>query len=494
MEYMKRIIIGALLIVSVVAVESFGQTTTRILTFEEAVKIALDNSVLLSQQKNNLELSQAQKNSSIASIGPNVQLNGQAYQVNGNSFNNQTGELINGVRDVVTGSISANMNIFSGFYRINSIKQYSNQLEAQSYFVHRTAQDVINTVSLQYLTVMQDVELLKIAKENFEALDKQYEQVKEKVNLGALSPVDEYNQEALTKGGELRLVQAEINLNNDKALLTQTLLLDPFESFEVEQPNWDVNLIGSEKLDMQELTSRAKQYRGDYLRAVSTEAASKYGMKATSSLMMPSISAFANYGSAYNFQHDVPDSVQFSKTIIVNDASATSGYSLQNQTLPGMNSNPDSPRPFSDQFRKDNVYKSYGLQLTIPLFNGLQNKTTYMQQKVQYRNNQLTRKNLEYQINNDVLRVIRNYEGAKKAFAISVDQQKAAATAFEFETERYNLGVTSFVDYTNANRVFVQAQTDRAQAEYRLVFQKILLEYAVGTLKVEDIAATQTSK
>lgn len=495
---MKRIIIGVLLISCGVTWETFGQssaqTPNKILTFEEAVKIALDNSVLLNQQKNNLELSQMQKNSSIASVGPTVSVNGQAYQVNGNSFNNQTGRLVNGVRDAVTGSLNASMNVFSGFYRINSIRQYANQLDAQSYLVNRTAQDVINTVSLQYMNVMLDVELLTIAKENFEALQKQLEQVKEKVALGAMSQVDEYNQEALTKGGELRMIQAEINLNNDKALLTQTLLIDPFELFDVEKPGWDVNLIGAEELDMRELTGRAKQFRGDYLRAVKTEEASKYSMRAAGSLGVPSLTAFANIGSAYNYQHGVPDSVQVYRTIIANDPSAASGYSLQQETLPGMYNNPESPRAFSDQFTKDNVYKSYGLQLTIPLFNGLQNRTTYVQQRVQYRNNQLTRKNLEYQIDNDVLRVIRNYEGAKKAYAITVDQLKAAEAAFQFETERYNLGVTNFVDYTNANRVFIQAQTDKAQAEFRLVFQKILLEYAVGTLKPEDISASQTSK
>ncbi len=34
--------------------------------------------------------------------------------------------------------------------------------------------------------------------------------------------------------------------------------------------------------------------------------------------------------------------------------------------------------------------------------------------------------------------------------------------------------------------VFIQAQTDKAQAEYRLLFQKVLVDYAVGTLKPED--------
>jgi outer membrane protein len=486
LKIMRNSIIGMLLIIAATS-ESFAQSAPKILTFEEAVKTAMQNSVLLNQQKNNLELSQVQRSASIAGIGPSIQANGQIYQVNGNSFNSQTGQLINGVRDAVTASLSANLNVFSGFNRINSIRQYNNQFEAQSYFVNRTAQDVINTVSTQYLQVMLDVELLKIAKENFDALDKQLQMVKEHVKLGSRSPVDEYNQNALTKAGELRFVQAEINLNNDKSLLTQTLLIDPFEQFEVERPNWNMDSIGSEKLNVEGLVQRAKQFRGDYLRAEKNEAAAKYGMRAAKGLMLPSLVAFANYGSAYNFQHDVPDSVQFSRTIVVQDATAASGYALQTQTLPQLYSNPEKPRPFSEQFRKNNVYKSYGLQLTVPLFNGLQTKTVYAQQKVQYLNNQLSRKNLEYQINNDVIRAVRNYEGARKAYAVSIEQLNAAKAAFEYETERYNLGVTNFVDYTNANRVFVQAQTDKAQAEFRFVFQKVILEYAVGTLKAEDL-------
>ena len=246
----------------------------KILTFEEAVKIAMANSYLLNQQRNNLEYSQMQRLSSIAGVGPNVQLNSTASEFNGNSFNNQVGRVVNGIRDNVTGSISANLNLFSGFNRINSIRQYANQLEAQSYFVKRTAQDIINTVSTQYLNVMLDVELAKIANGNFEALKKQYEQVKEQVKLGSRSPVDEYNQDAQQKGAELKYVQAQILLDNDKALLAQTLLMDPFEQFDVEKPNWDVNTIGSEVLNPEELSNRAKESRGDYLRAVKNERAS----------------------------------------------------------------------------------------------------------------------------------------------------------------------------------------------------------------------------
>lgn len=447
-----------------------SQPTTspaRLLTFQEAVKIAIQNSVLLNQQKNNLELSQAQHIQTIAGIAPNISATASASQVNGNSFNNQTGQVINGVRDNISGSISGNINLFSGFSRINTIRQYSSLLDAQQYYVSRTTQDAINTVATQYLQVMLDVELLKIARENFDALDKQLLQVKEQVNLGARSPVDEYNQSALTKGAELRYIQAKITLDNDKVLLAQTLLIDPFEQFDVEKPNWSKNDFNNpDDLNIEMLADRAKQHRGDYLRALKNEAGQKYAMRAARGQLFPTLYGFATVGSAYNFQHGIPSTVD------------SAGVMIPNR---------EYPRPFNEQFRSNNVYKQYGAQLSIPIFSGLQNRTYVTQQRVLYENAVLTRKNVEYQIKNDVIRAVRTYDGSRKAFTISQDQLTAAEVAFQLETERYNLGVTNFVDFTNANRALVQAQTDKAQAEYRLVFQKIALEYAVGSLKVEDL-------
>jgi outer membrane protein len=439
----------------------------KVLTFAEAVRIAMQNSVALNTQRNNLEVNQMFKTASYVSMGPNVSLNASAVRIDGNSFNPQTGTVINGIRDNITGSVNANINLFSGFQTINTIKQNNQLTDAQAYNVSRTTQDVINTVAAQYLNVMLDKELLRIAKQNFDALSQQLAQVREQAALGSRSPVDEYNQEAQTKAAELRYVQAEIALNNDRTLLAQTLLIDPFEEFDVELPNWDINQVGGETLDMRELAEKAKIHRGDYLRAVRQEEAQRFGLATSRGRMMPSLVAFGTIGSAYNFQHNVPDSVD--------DGSGN------------MIANPAAPRPFSEQFRSDNVYKQYGLQLQIPILNGFQNRSTYYQQKKLYDNAQLNRKNVEYQIQNDVIRTVRNYDGAKKQFGIAVDQLKSADVAFQLETERYNLGITNFVDFVNANRTFVQAEADKARAEYNLVFQKILLEYAVGTLKAEDL-------
>lgn len=426
----------------------------RVLTFQEAIKIALKNSVNLNQQKNTLEYNQIQRTSNYLGLGPTLGFNSTAQQIDGNTFNQQQGKVINGIFDQVSASFNANINLFNGFGQVNRAKQGSSQLDAQAYYVNRSAQDVINSVTSAYLQVLLDVELVKIANENWEALKHQLEQVTAQVDLGAKSPVDKYNQDSQTRAAEIRVLQAEINLTNDRAALTLILLQDPSEEFEVVKPDWDVNKATIEGMNLQQLFETSTKSRGDLLRAQKNEEAAKYGMRSARAAMTPTLSAFGTLYSAYNNPHGDP-----------------------------------TVRPFSEQFQNDNLRKFYGLQLNLPILGGnqtFQNRAAYVQQKVAYHNSILTRKNVEVQVKTDILRAYQNFKLYSKTFEVSQEQLNAAKMAYDLETERYNLGITNFVDFSNANKTFVQSQTDKAQAEFRLLFQKVLVDYAVGTLKPED--------
>lgn len=72
-----------------------------------------------------------------------------------------------------------------------------------------------------------------------------------------------------------------------------------------------------------------------------------------------------------------------------------------------------------------------------------------------------------------------------QAYEVSQAQFEAAQMAFDFEKERYNLGIINLVDFTIANRTYVEAETNYAQATFNLLFQKIALDFAVGILKFE---------
>src|SRR5690606_12825133 len=166
------------------------------------------------------------KTASLLQLGPTVQATGSAYRVDGNSFNQNTGEVVNGVIDYVNASVSASMPIFNGLQQVNNFRQASNQNEAQLHAVNRSSQDVIFLVATQYLQCLLDQELVRINQENVETQRTQYNQIKALVDVGSRAEADLYNQEYQVKNAELTLVRSRITLTNDKATLARTIQLD----------------------------------------------------------------------------------------------------------------------------------------------------------------------------------------------------------------------------------------------------------------------------
>lgn len=446
----------SLLIFTLFSVAAFGQNSDSVLTFKKAIEIALRNNATLNTQRNNLLQTKVNRTFRYAQLGPQASISGNLYQSNGNRFIQQEAKVVNATVNGMSLTLNVQQPIFNGLSTLTTAKQASNQFDAQLEQVKRSTQDIINNVAVQYLQVLLDQELLRIAQENAQLLKKQYEQAKAQVDIGSRSPVDEFNQQAQLSNAEMRAAQAEYTLVNDKITLFQSLLVDPVNTYKIEQPSWDVNALALDNLNLEDLLKAAAENRSDLKQARFTEKASKFAMYSQKGNYFPSLNAFYSNGSAYNQVKGTDPSSQ--------------GY-----------------RGFHDQFFTDNRSNAFGLSLNVPIFTGFQNRYFYVQSKVLYENNKLLTKSREVIVKSDVLRAYENFQSVQKAYAAGLKGIEASQMAFNLEQERYNLGITTFVDFANANKTLVQAQTDMAQAKYRFVFQKIMLDYAVGTLQVEDI-------
>jgi outer membrane protein len=439
-----------------VVVVSFGwmlsaSAQTVKLTFQEAVKIGLENNLLLKQQKNQLIFTQVNKTSNLLQMAPSVQAQGSAGRFDGNSFNQQRGEVVNGQIDFVNGSLGANIPIFNGFNQINAYKQADKLNEAQVNFVNRTQQDVIRNVAAQFLNCLLDQQLLKIDQQNLETQKAQYEQIKAQVEVGARAEADLYNQEFQVKNAELLIVRSSNRLKNDKAILAQTLLIDPIISFEPDEISWDIAALSDEP-SLEQLNSDALQFRSDLRQASLTEKAAQFGLSSVRGRFYPNLSAFGQLNSRYNYIYGDPEN-----------------------------------RSFDQQFKSDNRQVSYGLQLTVPIFNGFISRTQVTQTKVLFENAKINSKSAEVRVKTDVLLAHQNYKDAQTSYASADAQLRAGDLAYKMEKERYDLGVSNIVQLTTAQQQFVRAQSDFASARYTLMFQKIMINYATGTLKIEDI-------
>ena len=104
-----------------------------------------------------------------------------------------------------------------------------------------------------------------------------------------------------------------------------------------------------------------------------------------------------------------------------------------------------------------------------------------------YENSKLQTENTEILVKSDVIRAYQNYRDARVNYDASNSQLKAAELARQLEQERYSLGVSDIVALTLANQNYFRAQGDFVSARYTLMFQKLLINYAEGTLNFEDI-------
>ena len=164
------------------------------LTFEQAVTIGLAENVNLKNSRNNLYSSKSQKTTAQMAFLPNLNLSASGGQTKGQQINQVTGQGFNSTNDAFFGSLNTNVGLFQGNARINSLKETKFRLASQEAFVSRTQQDVVYDVSIQFLQVLLDQELQKIAEQNLESQLLILRQITGFVEAGSRPEADRYTQ------------------------------------------------------------------------------------------------------------------------------------------------------------------------------------------------------------------------------------------------------------------------------------------------------------
>lgn len=460
---------------------TFGQN----LTFKEAVDIALKNNVVLRQQQNVLRVNQANKTFNYARYLPTVFINGSLSQIDGQQFDQIQGVLAFTTSDRFNATLGVNLTLFDGFNRINSVKQANLQLESQKSFLERTKQQLIFNVARQYLQILLDKELLRIAEDNLVVQNTTLDQIKGFVELGSRAIPDQYTQEALVLQLEVLKIRAENSFRSNKAILIQTLQLEPGADVDPVLPDWDVNTLLAQDFSITDLYETAKENRPDYKQSQFDMESNKRGIQVATSGYYPSLTAFFRYGS--NFSSLVAEN-QFTPTNVF----PVIGYLNGDPNSPVTDINPEFDRtttevPFSDQFFDSNLATSIGVSFNIPIFDGLQSKISRANAKMLYNNSKLNVENLERVLYSDVQNAYLNFVASKENYLATNKQFEAAEKVIEVQQERYQLGIGDLIELSQANNIYVQGAAAKAQAEYTLMFQKIILDYNLGILIQDNI-------
>jgi outer membrane protein len=129
---------------------------------------------------------------------------------------------------------------------------------------------------------------------------------------------------------------------------------------------------------------------------------------------------------------------------------------------------------------KDNLFKNLSLQLSIPVFNGLQTRTNVQRALVSKRLADITVQETQNTLRQSIETSYNDALAAAKTYSASLKSVKAQEEAYRMNKQRFELGALSFVEYHVSENDLFRAKSDLSRAKYNFIFKKKILDFYQG--------------
>lgn len=448
---------------------------------QQCVDYAQKNNINLKQSEISTRISKNNATQSKAAILPTVNAGAQHTYNFGRTIDRYTNTFANTQVLSQNFYVSSNVVLWSGLAQYNNIKanQYQYLSNTENYLQQRN--DLALNVATTYINVIFSDEILQIAKAQFKITQEQLERTQKLADAGTLAKSAVFDLKAQLANEEVNVTSADNNYQIAMLTLKQLLNLDTLNNFNISRPNVDVLNNELANLSAQTIYETALKNQHSIKSANYNLMAAEKNLAVAKGRVSPTLSATGSLGTGTSELDKNIDAVNFvgyeqTPYFIADD--------INNPTVIAPVYQPKteivtSKKPFADQF-KDNVNKSVGFTLSVPIFNGLQTATGVKNAKLNALNAKYTQDLTEQNLYKTIAQAYANARAALnkyKATKLSVD---ASEQSFYYAQQKYNVGTLSTFDYNNAKTRLQNAQSNLVQAKYDYVFKLKVLDYYQG--------------
>jgi len=398
-----------------------------VLTLQDAMSIALKNSLQIEVARNDFEITQNNNHAGNAGMLPSVTLN----VTDNPSLTNIHQELVNGtvIKSDNVGANTFNANIQVGFTLFDGGKMFATrerfrELERLGESnLKVTIQNTLSDVIQAYSNVVTQEKYTRVLQELLRVSNARKELVAAQKDAGLANNTDIFLAQLDVDSRNQAIISQQVAVKN--AITAMNVLLNlPADTTYQLQNELEVNST----LDKATLEGLFKN-NPEYIAAENQARVALQMQKEMSAARYPQLGLTASYG--YNL------------------AQSQAGFSLFNQT-----------------------YGPAGLiTLSVPLFSGNVNARNYQNAKLSYESAQL-------QQEQTLLTLNASFEQAWQLYSVALQQVEndklSVATAREYVDlmeQRYNLGQSTVIDFREAQRSF-------EETNYRLISNQYLLKLA----------------
>jgi outer membrane protein len=134
---------------------------------------------------------------------------------------------------------------------------------------------------------------------------------------------------------------------------------------------------------------------------------------------------------------------------------------------------------FKDQI-KDNIYRTLGFQLSIPILNGYSARADLQRSIIQNQQAKINAQETAQTLRQNVETAYNEAVSASKTYNASLRQVQAREEAFRMMEQRYNAGAATSFEYQVSQNDLYQAKTDLTRAKYDFIFKTKVLDFYQG--------------
>lgn len=446
-------------------------------TLQQCLQRALDYNITIKQSALSNEINQVSVDQNTAALFPS--LNGSASQnyyygksidPNTNSYTTQ------GVRSN-SFSLSSSVTVFEGFQLQNSLKQSKLNYLSSQYDLKKIQNDISLNVVNYYLQILYNQELLKISTDQLETSRIQRDRMKRMYELGSTSKGSSLDLESQYATDEVRLIQAQAQYDQSILSLTQLLELDSVENFTIVAPEIVVPQVSVDMFNTNAIYAKALTTQPDIKSSEYKLLSSEKALAISRGSYLPRIYASGSLSTNYS---------NSSKQIVGYDTglptSFISGYTSAGDTV--YTETPNVNPVFKESSFKyqldNNLGKSVGITLQVPIFNGLSTRSGVRRAKLNYQISQLSHEANKKSLYKSVQQAVIDASSSYKKYLAGQRSVDALDESFKFNQKSMDVGLISTFDYLLAKNNFAKAQADLLQAKYDFIFRVKIIDFYEG--------------
>lgn len=380
---------------------------------------------------------------------------------------------------------NASLPIYNGLRIHNTVRQAKAALEASEYDLAKTKNDQILNVANLFINVVFNKELVENAKYQLASSQQQLERTRKQVAAGALPKSEELNLDAQVASNEVAVIQQENALAMSLLQLKQALLIPGSAAFDIEIPQLDPEDLVIDQT-REEIFNIARETLPEIKSAELRIQSTNYAVKATRGNFFPRLSLTAgintNYSSAQEavFYPDggfvfptLPNGSERPPFAFVNKDLSSPVYSIE---ATGSYRN---TYLFSDQI-KDNIYRTLGFQLSIPILNGFSVRSDVQRTIIQNQQAKIDAQATAQTLRQNVETAYNEAVAASKTYNASLRQVTAREEAFRMMEQRHQAGAATAFEFQVSQNDLYQAKTELTRAKYDFIFKTKVLDFYQG--------------